>query len=256
GPWRYRTRVTRRARGYVGARRSRPGPGSRASAGHAHAHRGDRLMALPFRDNLEPRSLPWATFTLIVLNIIVFLFVQPSAFQSAPDLEHFDPAEIERQIEADRFAMRWAVIPCELRNNQALADGPDGCELPPTNHLPEDSVVYPSILTAMFLHADITHLAGNMFFLWVFGRNVEDRLGSGVFLGHYLAGGVLAWLASVLTALDSSSPHIGASGAIAATMGAYLICHPRARILTQVAPPLQIVYLPAAIVLMLYFVTQ
>lgn len=213
-------------------------------------------MALPFRDNLEPRRTPWMTFLLILLNGIVFLFVQPSAYQTAPDLDSLEISEHRRWIEGDRFAMRWGLVPCEIVTGEPVAAWPDRCDRPPTPHVPDDPVILPSLLTAMFLHGNILHLAGNLFFLWVFGRNVEDRLGPLVHLAHHLLGGILAGLTSVLLSPASATPHIGASGAIAATMGAYLICHPRARILTQVAPPFQIVYLPAAVVLLLYFVTQ
>lgn len=211
-------------------------------------------MALPFRDNLEPRNVPWVTFGLMILNCVIFLFVQPSAFQTAP--EGFDPAERARSVEADEFVMRWGLVPCEIRSGEPVASRPETCDAAPTAFLPDDPAIHPALLTSMFLHGDVIHLAGNLFFLWVFGRNVEDRLGPGLFLGHHLIGGLLAGLTSVVTSVHSSAPHIGASGAIAATMGAYLVCHPRARILTQVAPPIQIVYLPAAIVLLLYFATQ
>lgn len=213
-------------------------------------------MALPFRDNLEPRGIPWVTFALIVANCLVFLLLQPSAFQTAPSPDGLDVTKIHRIAEGDRFAMRWGVIPCEIRSGEPVSRGPEGCEAPPTRFMPRDKPVYLSLLSSMFLHANILHLAGNMLFLWVFGRNVEDRLGSGVHLAHFLVGGVAAALTSVLASLGSARPMIGASGAIAATMGAYLVCHPRARILTQVGPPLQLVYLPASVVLLLYFATQ
>jgi len=215
-------------------------------------------MALPFRDNLEPRRVPWVTFALIVVNCVVFLLLQPSAFQTAPDDGEgpLDRAEYERVVDAETFVMRWALVPCEIRTGTPVADAPEGCDEAPTRHLPERKSVYLALLSSMFLHGSIDHLAGNLFFLWVFGRNVEDRLGPLVHLAIYLLGGLAASLTSVFTDLHSAVPHLGASGAIAATMGAYLLCYPRARILTQVALPIQFVYLPAAVVLVLYFVTQ
>lgn len=213
-------------------------------------------MALPFRDNLEPRRTPWVTITLMLLNAIVFLFVQPSAFQRPVSTESFDPAEYERAVDADRFTMRWAMVPCEIRSGSPVAESPSACDPAPTPHLPDTKSVPVSLLSTMFVHGNLEHLAGNMLFLWIFGRSVENRLGPLLHLGVYLIGGILASLTSVLASPGSSVPHIGASGAIAATMGAYLVGYLTARILVFVGPPLQLVYLPAPAVLALYFATQ
>ncbi|HAN45731.1 MAG TPA: rhomboid family intramembrane serine protease [Cyanobacteria bacterium UBA8156] len=90
------------------------------------------------------------------------------------------------------------------------------------------------LLGSQFLHGNLVHLFSNMWFLWIFGNNVEDRLGSGRFLGFYLACGAIAALAQGLAAPQSNIPLIGASGAIAGVMGAYAVCFPRARIVTAV----------------------
>jgi membrane associated rhomboid family serine protease len=86
----------------------------------------------------------------------------------------------------------------------------------------------------MFLHGGLLHLAGNLVFLWIFGNNVEDRLGHVPYLGFYLVGGVVATLAHVFVNADSTVPVVGASGAIAAVMGAYLVWYPNARIKTVI----------------------
>jgi membrane associated rhomboid family serine protease len=113
-------------------------------------------------------------------------------------------------------------------------------------------------VTSQFLHAGWLHLLGNMLYLWIFGNNIEDRLGSGRFLLFYLAGGIAAALAQ--TAIDPAStvPMIGASGAIAATLGAYLVFFPRARITTLVFLGFfyQLINVPAVIVLGFWFVLQ
>jgi membrane associated rhomboid family serine protease len=93
-----------------------------------------------------------------------------------------------------------------------------------------DAATWTPFVTSMFLHAGWMHFLGNMLFLWIFGDNVEDWLGSGRYLLFYLAGGVLAALAHVFTNATSLLPTVGASGAIAAVMGAYLVLHPRAQI--------------------------
>ena len=110
----------------------------------------------------------------------------------------------------------------------------------------------------MFLHGSILHVLGNMLFLWIFGNNVEDQLGPFWFLVLYLVGGVVASLVHILGNLDSTSPFLGASGAIAVVMGAYIVWFPRARVLTLV--PIVFIFLPvrlpAIVVLGLWFVLQ
>ncbi len=114
------------------------------------------------------------------------------------------------------------------------------------------------ILGSLFLHGGWTHLLGNMLFLWIFGNNIEDRLGRIRFLAFYVAGGVLAALAQVWVEPGSDVPLIGASGAIAATLGAYLVLWPRARVLTLVFLGFfyQLIEVPAIILLGFWFVLQ
>jgi Uncharacterized membrane protein (homolog of Drosophila rhomboid) len=115
-----------------------------------------------------------------------------------------------------------------------------------------------TLLTSQFLHAGWLHLLGNLLYLWIFGNNVEDRLGRAGFLLFYLTGGVLAGLAQVAIAPGSTVPTIGASGAIAATLGAYLVLYPRARVTSLIFLGFfyQLVRIPAAIVLGLWFLLQ
>ena len=115
-----------------------------------------------------------------------------------------------------------------------------------------------SLFTSMFLHGGWTHILGNMLFLWVFGRNVEDLLGSGRFLLFYLICGLAAGMTQILTNFYSPVPTIGASGAIAGVMGAYLIKFPRARIVTLL--PIFFFFttmeIPAALLLLFWFAMQ
>ena len=115
-----------------------------------------------------------------------------------------------------------------------------------------------SILTSMFLHGGWVHLLGNMLYLWIFGNNVEDRLGRLPFLGFYVVGGLAAVVAQVATDPDSAIPLVGASGAIAATLGAYVVLFPGARILSLVFLGFfyQLIEVPARIVLGFWFVLQ
>jgi membrane associated rhomboid family serine protease len=115
-----------------------------------------------------------------------------------------------------------------------------------------------SIFTSMFMHAGLAHIGGNMIYLWIFGDNVEDRLGHARYLAFYLVGGVVASFTHLLTNPGSQVPTVGASGAIAAVLGAYLVFYPASRIATFI--PLgffsRLTVLPAVIVLGLWFVLQ
>jgi membrane associated rhomboid family serine protease len=110
----------------------------------------------------------------------------------------------------------------------------------------------------MFLHGGLLHLAGNLLYLWIFGNNVEDRLGPARFLAFYLLGGVLAALAFLLTEPAAMTPMIGASGAIAAVLGAYFVLYPRARVVVLVwfFFFVNFVRVPAVVVLGIWFLLQ
>ena len=115
-----------------------------------------------------------------------------------------------------------------------------------------------TVFTSMFLHGGLLHVAGNMLYLWIFGDNVEDRMGHGRFLVFYLLCGIAAALAQTIAAPDSVVPMVGASGAIAGVMGAYFVLYPKSRIVTLV--PLffffQIIEVPAIFFLGIWFVMQ
>ena len=111
-----------------------------------------------------------------------------------------------------------------------------------------------SIFTAMFLHGGFFHLAGNMLYLWIFGDNVEDRIGPGRFVAFYLICGAIAALAQALPDTRSTVPMIGASGAVSGVLGAYVVLYPRANVL--VAMPFLLARVPALLVLGLWFVGQ
>ena len=142
------------------------------------------------------------------------------------------------------FIAKWGVVPSEL--TAAWSAGRFF------------SVETLTLVTSQFLHGGWLHLLGNMLYLWIFANNVEDRLGRAVFLVFYLAGGVAAALAQVVVDPTSDIPTIGASGAIAATLGAYFVFFPRARITTLVFLGFfyQLIDVPAVLVLGFWFVLQ
>ena len=214
-------------------------------------------MALPLRDDERSRRVPWITMTLIAINVVVFLFVQPAGFQTSGGRSANPQDRYWLVQQRDDFSYRWGAVPCELTSGKTLASHPKACHGRGPGFPPAGKSITLALLTAMFLHGSIDHLAGNMLFLWVFGSTVEDRLGRLNFLGLYLLGGVVATLGFVATNQHSPVPLIGASGAIAVAMGAYLVLLPRARVLTVIATAaFQVVYVPAAVVLLLFFVTQ
>ena len=113
-----------------------------------------------------------------------------------------------------------------------------------------------TVVTSMFVHGGVMHFAGNMLYLWIFGDNVEDRLGHGRFLVFYLLCGAAAALAQTVVSTASLLPMVGASGAIAGVMGAYFVLYPRSRVLTLFPFPLMLFEMPAVYLLGLWFVMQ
>jgi membrane associated rhomboid family serine protease len=207
----------------------------------------------PLRDDAPSTRVPWATFALLALNIVVFLFLQPAGFQSGGP--ESSPAVVR---EIDEFAYEWAAVPCELAERKSLPDGADcSGERESDPALPDDKNVWASLVTHMFLHGNLPHLLGNMLFLWVFGSYVEDRLGPWPFLGLYLASGLVAMFGHAAFHWHDAIPMLGASGAIAGLLGAYLVLRPRGRILVATAVGgLQVIYVPAWSVLGLFFLEQ
>lgn len=158
---------------------------------------------VPLNDNNPTRIRPLVTYALITLNIVIFLY---ELRLSSSELE--------------AFFQRYGVVPSELTASFASGDS---------------SQIWPQLLTlftSQFLHGGFLHIAGNMLFLWVFGNNIEDQLGHIRYIIFYLICGALAGLTQWFFAMDSDLPSIGASGAIAGVLGAYILRFPRAKILT------------------------
>lgn len=178
---------------------------------------------LPLRDENPTSRTAWVTVLLILVNVGVYFLVQPGAE---------DPRSID-------FAYEHAAIPCEVITGEPLSDaeytGFRPCERNDAfRQFFPGKGVWRVLIVSMFLHGSLWHLLGNMLFLWVFGNNVEDRLGPLRYLVFYLAAGVLATAAHVAVQPGSVVPVIGASGAIAGVMGAYLVWFPNAHVLTLV----------------------
>lgn len=214
-------------------------------------------MAYPFRDERPARTIAWGTWVLLVSCVAVFAFMQPKAMQGLTHgLSIDDNAHAELEIRG--FEDRWALVPCEVTHNRSMADGA-ACGGYPSDH-PEAYApknVWVPFLSALFVHANILHLLGNLLFLWVFGRGLEQRVGAVGVIGLFLAGGIAAFIGYVIAAPESTSPVLGASGAIAAVMGAYFVVQPQRRLLSFVyAAGVQVVYLPAWVFFAFFFASQ
>lgn len=181
---------------------------------------------IPIKDDQPRYSTPFVNGFLIGLNILIYLFQAT-----------LDPRSYEL------FARQFGMVPSHLASFLAGS---------PRYSLPE--VVIP-FFTSMFLHAGWMHVLGNMWFLFIFGDNIEDYLGHFKYLVFYLVSGLIAMATQVMIYPHSNVPTVGASGAIAGVLGAYFVEYPRARVLTWF-PPIFIFYLPAWIMLGYWFVVQ
>lgn len=184
---------------------------------------------LPIRDNLYRRRFPIITILLIITNILIFLYQKTLSMQ-----------------ELELFFFQFGLVPAFIRQPSLAIDlGFSGGIIGP-------------FFTSIFLHANMGHLIGNMWALWIFGDNVEDNMGGISFLLFYILSGLGAGLLHFLTNSSSLIPTIGASGAIAGVMGAFLFLYPRAGIVTLV--PLffffTLVTIPAFIYLGIWFLSQ
>lgn len=180
---------------------------------------------IPLRDNQPRFSTPFLTYFLIGLNLLIYFF------EATLDMRN-----------QQTLLVQLGLVPAHVT---ALLTG--------TRHLNPVAVVL-TVLTSMFLHGSWLHVIGNMWFLWIFGDNVEDYLGHFKYLLFYLLSGVAAALAQVVLTPHSIVPTVGASGAIAGVLGAYFVLYPRARVLTWFF--IFFLQVPAWVMLGYWFVMQ
>lgn len=194
----------------------------------------------PLRDENPTELTPYITITLVALNVIVWLYLQGAGAS---------PTVLFESI------CRFGMIPAELAG---MTDAHEGVELAPEAVCRFGGLTWSAALTSMFLHGSWMHLIGNMWFLWLFGNNVEDSMGHLRFLVFYLLMGAAAAGAHVFSLPESPVPMVGASGAISGVMGAYLLLYPRVRIHTLfiILFFIRIIPVPAWLVLCQWFVIQ
>jgi membrane associated rhomboid family serine protease len=192
--------------------------------------------------DLIRRSKPYVTYGLILLNAIVFLY-------------ELTLGDLGTTI----FFYTWGLIPAELAHGiefETLVIGPQSVNIQATL-FGAPVTAWGTAFTSMFIHSGFMHIAGNMVFLWVFGDDVEDKLGHLKFLLFYLGSGLAATWTHISFAMDSQVPTVGASGAIAGVLGAYLLLYPYSRIRTLVVFFfITVVRVPAIILLGAWFVLQ
>ena len=177
---------------------------------------------IPIADEIPSRRLPFITYALIAINVVVFLY------------------EVSLGAELNSLVMRWGVVPAHI--------------VDPSNH----PLAFVTLFTSMFLHGGWTHLIGNMLYLGIFGDNVEDIAGPIGYLFFYTAAGIVGGIAQVLAAGPSTIPAVGASGAIAGVLAAYLVLYPTApvRVLVPGFFVMRVARVPAVIVLGMWFIVQ
>lgn len=178
-------------------------------------------MLFPIRDHNPSRNRPYVTWALIAINVAVFLSYIPL---------------LNNDFALSAFFDTWAMVPGEITTGTA----------------------YHTAITSMFLHGGYMHIISNMLFLWIFGDNVEDAMGHVMFLLFYLASGLGADAIHILSDADSMIPTVGASGAIAGVLGAYLLLYPKAKVdvFFTIVIIFRLITLPAFIVLGMWMALQ
>ena len=198
---------------------------------------------VPLRDDNPVATTPVVVYALIALNVAVFFY----------------EASLGGQL-LQQFINTWAVVPAELSCSlpgdalAAVSKAVSNLSCPvPVDNMPAEGE-WITLVSSQFLHGGLAHLGGNMLYLWIFGNNIEDRLGPIKFLFFYLACGALAALSQWIIEPASTVPTLGASGAIAGVMGAYILRFPRAKIMTFIV--IFVVPIPAYMFLGWWFIQQ
>jgi membrane associated rhomboid family serine protease len=203
---------------------------------------------IPIKDNLPTDRFPFVTLGLIVANFVVYILAirHGGSFISGPDTQE---------------VVRYGAIPQVLTHclgrhevTHVFANGGYAVACTNSGGMPS----WQTIFTSMFMHASIIHIGGNMLFLWIFGNNIEDSMGPVKFLAFYILGGIAALALEVAIGPHSTAPTLGASGAIAAVLGGYILLYPRARVLTLVLIIFffTVIELPAWVMLAVWFAEQ
>jgi membrane associated rhomboid family serine protease len=203
----------------------------------------------PIKDDIPTRRFPILTVAIIVACCVVY-FVFEKGFWDLGATGN------ERVLEygAIPYEVTHPGSECGESGGQVICEGQEGV----AGEAPEQAPWWLTLFTSMFMHGSLLHLGGNMLFLWIFGNNIEDSMGRVRFVVFYLLGGLAALGLQIVTDPDSTIPTVGASGAIAAVLGAYALLYPRARVVTVIFIVIffTVVQLPALVVLGFWFILQ
>jgi membrane associated rhomboid family serine protease len=208
----------------------------------------------PIKDNIPTDRFPLITVALILINCIVYFFLQP---KSGIDFtgNSLDQASLTHYSAIPYEITHWGKhCDFDAASGAVACAGQPGTRGTAEHQLPTLATIF----TAMFSHSGLLHLGGNMLFLWIFGNNVEDAMGKIRFIIFYLLGGLAALALQIVVEPGSTAPTLGASGAIAAVLGGYILLYPRARVLTVVFIILffTVIEVPAIVVLGIWIAEQ
>jgi membrane associated rhomboid family serine protease len=203
---------------------------------------------IPLKDDIPTRRFPVLTVAIIAICCAVYFLFEQGLWGLG-------------QTGNDRV-LEYGAIPYEVTHpgDECDLSGSGVCEGQPgvSGQAPDQAPWLITVFTSMFMHGSLLHLGGNMLFLWIFGNNIEDSMSRWRFVAFYLLGGLAALALQIVTDPDSTVPTVGASGAIAAVLGAYALLYPRARVITLIIIIIfvTIVQLPALLVLGFWFLLQ
>jgi rhomboid family protein len=205
---------------------------------------------IPIKDDIPTRRFPILTVAIIVICCVVYFGFEHGGWQLG--------------AKGSERVNEYGAIPYEIthpgKECGATASGAIACEGQPgvSGTAPDQAPWWQTLFTSMFMHGSLLHLAGNMLFLWIFGNNIEDSMSRWRFVLFYLLGGLVAVGAQTLVDPNATVPTVGASGAIAAVLGAYALLYPRARVITVIFIIIffTVVELPAMVVLGFWILLQ
>jgi len=202
---------------------------------------------LPLKDDIPTRRLPVVTIALIAINVIVYFIFEHGLWDLGDT--------------GNQRVIEYGAIPLELTDpGTECVSNATGSQIQcgTGDFGSGNAPAWFTVFSSMFMHGSLLHLGGNMLFLWIFGNNIEDSMNRALFIGFYLLGGLAAVGLHVVSDANSAIPTVGASGAIAAVLGAYARLYPRARVVTLVFIVIifTVVTLPAVLVLGVWFVLQ
>lgn len=193
-------------------------------------------MFLPIKDINPTERTPVITISIIAINVMVYIY------------------QMSLGSQVNAFIASYGATPFEITRMTDLTHTVLGGRF---THFPGPSPIYLTLITSMFIHGSLLHLGGNMLYLWIFGNNIEDLVGPFKFTLLYLISGFAAHFLHIITDPGSLIPTVGASGAVAGLLGAYLIAYPRARVLTLVFFFfIRLAILPAFVVIIFWFFIQ